>query len=90
MLNSKTKVSTPIRSRIAPTPSGYLHIGNAYNFLFTYLLVRAKKGELLLRIDDLDFERKRPEYVEDIFQTLEWMGLDWDLGPEGAESFERD
>lgn len=77
------------KSRIAPTPSGYLHIGNACNFLLTWLWTRAENAQLLLRIDDLDRSRKRPQYVEDIFQTLQWLGIDWDEGPDGPADFEQ-
>lgn len=70
------------RSRIAPTPSGFLHEGNAFNFVLTWLWTRANNGRLRLRIDDLDAPRARPEYVEDIFRTLEWLGLDWEDGPQ--------
>ena len=78
-----------ILSRIAPTPSGYLHAGNAFSFVLTWLLVRSMNGKLLLRIDDSDTSRSRPEFLEDIFYTLDWLGLDYDLGPEGPEDFER-
>jgi len=78
-----------IRSRLAPTPSGYLHLGNAVNFLRTWLLVRRAGGLLKLRIDDLDSNRCRPEFVEDIFRQLDWLGLDWDEGPSGPEDFHR-
>jgi len=71
-----------LRSRIAPTPSGYLHIGNALNFILTYLLVRKDSGKLFLRIDDLDAPRVNDEYLEDIFITLEWLGIEWDDGPQ--------
>jgi glutamyl/glutaminyl-tRNA synthetase len=77
------------RSRIAPTPSGYLHLGNAANFVLIWLWTRHEKGELLLRIDDLDQDRVRPEYVSDIFHTLEWLGLDHDKGPGGPEELDR-
>ncbi|MEE4137317.1 MAG: glutamate--tRNA ligase family protein [Desulforhopalus sp.] len=73
----------PPRSRIAPTPSGHLHLGNAVNFLITWVLVRQRGGRLKLRIDDADSARCRPEYIEDIFRQLDWLGLDWDEGPEG-------
>ena len=69
------------RLRYAPTPSGYLHIGNALNFRLNWLVARRNGGKILLRIDDMDAERKRPEYVADIFESLEWLGLDWDEGP---------
>ncbi len=73
------------RSRIAPTPSGYLHIGNALNFVLTYAMVQRSSGSLRLRIDDIDAPRARPEYIEDIFETLHWMGIDWDAGPQTPE-----
>ena len=69
------------RLRYAPTPSGFLHIGNALNFRLNWLVARQNGGKILLRIDDLDAERKRPEYIADIFESLEWLGLDWDEGP---------
>jgi glutamyl-tRNA synthetase len=74
--------------RIAPTPSGFLHVGNGVNFALTTLAARAKGATLLLRIDDMDAERKRPEYVEDIFETLHWMGIEWHEGPRDAADFE--
>jgi len=70
-----------IKGRIAPTPSGYLHIGNAFNFVLTWLHVRALDGQLVLRIDDLDEARSKTPYIEDIFRVLEFLELDWDLGP---------
>jgi glutamyl-tRNA synthetase len=69
------------RSRIAPTPSGFLHLGNAYNFLLTEELVRKDGGSLRLRIDDLDAARVRTEYLEDIFESLKWLDIDWHEGP---------
>lgn len=77
-----------LRSRFAPTPSGYLHLGNAFSFLLTWLLVRREGGELLLRIDDMDADRKRPEYVQDIFDTLHWLQLSYHAGPANPEDFE--
>lgn len=68
-------------SRIAPTPSGFLHGGNAFNFILTWLITRASSGVLHLRIDDMDEVRVRPDYLEDIFKSLDWLGLDWDEGP---------
>ncbi|MEQ8535610.1 MAG: glutamate--tRNA ligase family protein, partial [Imperialibacter sp.] len=85
----KLQLPAPI-TRFAPTPSGFLHIGNIYSFLITWLLARKNNGQILLRIDDLDQERVRPEYVENIFRTLEWFGLDWDLGPSSVEQFEKE
>lgn len=81
--------SAPVISRLAPTPSGYLHLGNAVNFVLTWLLVRRAVGTLHLRIDDLDRARLRPAYLENIFRTIEWLGLDYDAGPAGPTDFER-
>jgi len=77
-----------IVTRLAPTPSGYLHPGNAVSFLLTWALARAKEGKLLLRIDDLDQGRYRREYVEDIFRTLEWLGIECDEGPSDVAGLE--
>ena len=74
-----------MHTRVAPTPSGYLHAGNGAAFVLAWKLAREAGGKLLLRIDDLDAERVRPEYVDDIFETLQWLGLDWDEGPRNAE-----
>lgn len=73
-----------VRSRLAPTPSGFLHAGNAVNFVITAALTRGLGGDLRLRIDDLDTERVRPEYIEDIFATLAWLGIVPDCGPKNA------
>ncbi|GAB4144520.1 MAG: hypothetical protein Fur0041_19380 [Bacteroidia bacterium] len=78
-----------LRTRIAPTPSGFLHIGNGFSFLLTYLICRKHRGSLLLRIDDADSERKRPEYIEDIFESLKWLGITWNEGPLNADDFEK-
>jgi glutamyl-tRNA synthetase len=79
-----------IVSRIAPTPSGYLHLGNAVNFLLTAWYVRSRGGKLLLRIDDMDATRCRNAYVDDVFYALEWLGIEIDEGPSGTEAFYRD
>ena len=76
-----------LRTRIAPTPSGFLHAGNGISFILTYAIARAFEGQILLRIDDLDAERMRPEYVEDIFKTLDWLGLEYDEGPTSPDDF---
>ena len=72
-------------SRLAPTPSGYLHLGNAFSFILTWLLVRRLEGKLQLRIDDLDSARLKRDCLEDIFLQLEWLGLEYDSGPQGPE-----
>ncbi len=75
--------------RLAPTPSGYLHLGNAVNFVLTWLLVRRAGGTLHLRIDDLDRARLRRPYLENIFRVIDWLGLDYDGGPSGPDDFLR-
>jgi len=70
-----------IRVRIAPSPSGNLHIGTARAALFNYLFARSKNGKFLLRIEDTDTERSYQEMVEIIFSSLKWLGLDWDEEP---------
>ncbi len=72
------------RSRIAPTPSGYLHRGNLFNFLLTALITRSNGGELRLRIDDMDVQRARPQYLHDIFDTLNWLEIPWQQGPKNV------
>jgi glutamyl/glutaminyl-tRNA synthetase len=75
------------RTRLAPTPSGFLHPGNAWSFLITWLIARSQGGTIQLRIDDLDTARFREEYSEDIFASLAWLGLDWDTGPRDLADF---
>lgn len=72
-------------TRLAPTPSGLLHAGNAFNFLLTHALAKALGLRILLRIDDLDSERVRPAYVDHVFRTLHALGIHWDLGPRTPE-----
>ena len=69
------------RTRIAPTPSGFLHAGNAVNFLLVDRLAAQVGARLVLRIDDLDPARYRPSYADDIFAVLDWLGIQPDEGP---------
>jgi len=71
-----------IRVRIAPSPTGLLHIGTAHTALFNWLFARQKGGKFILRIEDTDKERSREEYITDITDCLSWLGIDWDEGPE--------
>jgi glutamyl/glutaminyl-tRNA synthetase len=89
MTNDKQKTENEQRivGRLAPTPSGYLHLGNAVNFVLTWLLVRRAGGTLHLRIDDLDRARLRRPYLGNIFQVIDWLGLDYDHGPSGPDDF---
>ena len=65
-------------TRFAPSPTGYLHIGNLRTALFNYMIARKGQGTFVLRIDDTDAERSKPEYVEAIKEDLTWLGLTWD------------
>lgn len=69
------------KTRIAPTPSGFLHLGNVLSFAVTAYLARTSSASILLRIDDLDRERAQPEYVRDIFDTLNFLEIPWEEGP---------
>lgn len=74
-------------TRIAPTPSGYLHPGNLVNAVLTWWLARAAEGRLLLRIDDFDVARVREAYLDDVFRTVDWLGIEVDDGPSGPAEF---
>jgi glutamyl-tRNA synthetase len=69
------------RLRFAPSPTGYLHVGGARAVLFNWLVARREGGEMLLRIEDTDVERNRPDLVDNIFEMIEWLGLGWDGEP---------
>jgi glutamyl-tRNA synthetase len=71
-----------MRVRFAPSPTGFLHLGSARTALFNWLLARHSGGTMLLRIEDTDTERSKPELIDVIFRTLEWLGIDWDEEPE--------
>ncbi|PJE50938.1 MAG: glutamate--tRNA ligase [Candidatus Yanofskybacteria bacterium CG10_big_fil_rev_8_21_14_0_10_36_16] len=71
-------MSKEIRVRIAPSPTGNLHIGTARTALFNWLFAKHKKGTFVLRIEDTDLERSDPKYEKDILDGLKWLGLEWD------------
>lgn len=70
-----------VRVRFAPSPTGYLHIGGARTALFNWFFARQNHGKLVLRIEDTDTERLKKDSVEQILDSLRWLGLDWDEGP---------
>ena len=72
---------TEIRTRFAPSPTGYLHIGGARTALFNWLLARGKGGKFILRIEDTDAVRSTGEFTSAILDSMTWLGLDWDEGP---------
>jgi len=69
------------RVRFAPSPTGYLHVGGARTALFNWLFARGQRGTMVLRIEDTDAERNKPELVNGIREGLKWLGVDWDEGP---------
>ena len=74
--------ASPVRVRIAPSPTGFAHLGTADIALYNLLFARQNGGTFVLRIDDTDMERNRPEYEALIYESLHWLGLDWDEGPD--------
>ncbi|USR89722.1 glutamate--tRNA ligase [Phormidium yuhuli AB48] len=70
-----------IRVRLAPSPTGNLHIGTARTAVFNWLFAKHHGGQFILRIEDTDTERSKPEFTENIVSGLHWLGLDWDEGP---------
>src|SRR5213592_4170039 len=71
-----------VRTRFAPSPTGYLHIGGVRTALFNWLYARKHGGQFILRIDDTDAERNRPEALQPILDGFKWLGINWDEGPE--------
>ena len=67
-----------VRTRFAPAPTGVLHIGGARTALFNYLFAKKNEGVFILRIEDTDIERSKPEYEKDIMDSLKWLGIEWD------------
>jgi glutamyl-tRNA synthetase len=75
-------MTNTVRVRFAPSPTGYLHVGGARTALFNWLFARHHNGVFILRIEDTDRARYRPEALQDIMEGLRWLGLEWDEGPE--------
>ena len=78
----KDNQSKPVRVRFAPSPTGELHVGNIRTALFDWAYARHTGGTFIFRIEDTDTERVTPEYIQAAINTLKWLGLDWDEGPE--------
>ena len=75
------------RGRLAPSPTGYLHLGHARTFWMAYQRARAAKGKLVFRNEDLDSPRCKPEFVAAMYEDLRWLGLSWDEGPDLGGEF---
>ena len=71
-----------VRTRVAPSPTGDPHVGTAYIALFNLCFARANGGQFLLRIEDTDRARSTPESEQAILDSLRWLGLEWDEGPD--------
>lgn len=78
----KLKKAGEIRTRFAPSPTGFLHIGSARTALFNYLFSKQNQGSFVLRIEDTDPERSKPEFEKDIMEGLKWLGIEWTEGPD--------
>ena len=72
---------SPVRTRFAPSPTGFLHLGGARTALFAWAYARRHGGTFVLRIEDTDVERSTPEAVQAILDAMDWLGLDYDEGP---------
>ena len=73
--------SKPVRTRFAPSPTGYLHVGGARTALYCWAYARRHGGQFILRIEDTDVERSTPEAVQAILDGMQWLGLTPDEGP---------
>ncbi len=81
-MSNEEKNHLPVRVRIAPSPTGDPHVGTAYMALFNLLFAKRYGGKFILRIEDTDRTRSRPEYEENIYKALHWCGIQWDEGPD--------
>ena len=77
----------PVRTRFAPSPTGYMHIGGMRTALFVWLWARHNNGTFILRIDDTDQQRNVEAALAPIFRAFRWLGLSWDEGPEVGGAF---
>ncbi|MDQ3954899.1 MAG: glutamate--tRNA ligase family protein, partial [Actinomycetota bacterium] len=84
---SRADSSSPVRTRIAPAPSGSIHVGNARTALYNWLFARKHGGTFVLRVEDTDKERATDEAYAAVLEDLRWLGLDWDEGPEAGGDF---
>ena len=75
-------MTSSVRVRFAPSPTGHLHVGNARTALFNWVFARQKRGTMILRIEDTDIERSQVRYEDQLVADLKWLGLDWDEGPD--------
>ena len=81
-MNFELRKIGQVRTRIAPSPTGFLHIGTARTALFNYLFAKKYQGSFVLRIEDTDLERSDPKFEKDILENLKWLGIEWSEGPD--------
>src|SRR3954447_1154441 len=86
-ISHRRTASMLVRTRFAPSPTGYLHIGGVRTALFNWLFAKGQGGQFILRIDDTDAQRNVDEALAPILHGLKWVGLDWDEGPEVGGPF---
>jgi len=84
MMEEDLKLISPgeVRVRLAPSPTGHLHIGTTRLALFNYLFAKKYEGSFILRIEDTDLERSKKEWEEEIIEGLKWLGIEWSEGPD--------
>ena len=80
-MSDSNRKTSGVRVRFAPSPTGYLHVGGARTALFNWLFARRQGGTMILRVEDTDAERNKPELVQGILDGLQWLGVNWDEGP---------
>src|SRR5260370_4178031 len=80
-MSQSNQQTSSVRVRFAPSPTGYLHVGGARAALFNWLFARRQGGTMILRVEDTDAERNKPELVQGILDGLQWLGVNWDEGP---------
>ncbi|MDR1100463.1 MAG: glutamate--tRNA ligase [Treponema sp.] len=80
-MKNATNLPGPVRDRYAPSPTGLQHIGGIRTALFNYLFARSKGGRFILRLEDTDRTRFDPEFVQNLYDTFDWLGIRWDEGP---------
>ena len=85
-MTESRQMSSSVRVRFAPSPTGYLHVGGARTALFNWIFARHHGGAMILRIEDTDAERNKPELVEGIIEGLRWLGVGWDEGRSTSRS----
>jgi len=89
MLSDDFKFTAPgeVRTRFAPSPTGFLHIGGARTALFNYLFAKKNQGSFIVRIEDTDIKRSSYKFEEDVLESLRWLGLEWSEGPDVGGKF---